>query len=181
MPSPCRRNNILKYFQSRADSNQTSCPMPGTASRPVPLLLTLPVRRRPLCACTFVSSPYLPSPNQSSRTFGTSLSPLDDLPNRVRDQPRWQSPPPRMVAPGPRLRNNQNEFSVNENPETLDRVLNKVLGKGGNQMLTEDVKWLAVTHKSFDHGRRGFNDRLAFFGMRTWAKKHVVVLTLTDC
>ncbi|KAI4163620.1 MAG: hypothetical protein LQ342_002654 [Letrouitia transgressa] len=71
-----------------------------------------------------------------------------------------------MVAPGPRLRNNQNEFSVNENPETLDRVLNKVLGKGGNQMLTEDVKWLAVTHKSFDHGRRGFNDRLAFFGKR---------------
>lgn len=32
-------------------------------------------------------------------------------------------------------------------------------------MLTEDVKWLAVTHKSYDHGRRGFNDRLAFLGM----------------
>lgn len=32
-------------------------------------------------------------------------------------------------------------------------------------MLTDEVKWLAVTHKSFDHGRRGFNDRLAFLGM----------------
>jgi len=31
-------------------------------------------------------------------------------------------------------------------------------------MLTEEVKWLAVTHKSFDQGRRGYNDRLAFFG-----------------
>lgn len=33
-------------------------------------------------------------------------------------------------------------------------------------MLTDEVKWLAVTHKSFDHGRRGFNDRLAFLGQR---------------
>ena len=31
-------------------------------------------------------------------------------------------------------------------------------------MLSEETKWLAVTHKSFDHGRRGFNDRLAFLG-----------------
>lgn len=143
--------------------------MPGTASRPVPPLLTLPIRRRPLYACRFASSPScLLSPNQSRppRNFGTSPSPRDDLPNRIRDQPRWQSPPPRMVAPGPRLRENRNEFTVNDNPEILDRVLNKVLGKDGHQMLTEDVKWLAVTHKSFDHGRRGFNDRLAFFGMR---------------
>jgi len=27
-------------------------------------------------------------------------------------------------------------------------------------------QWLALTHKSFDHGRRGFNDRLAFLGKR---------------
>ena len=31
-------------------------------------------------------------------------------------------------------------------------------------MLTEEVKWLAVTHKSFDHGKRGYNDRLAYLG-----------------
>ncbi len=28
------------------------------------------------------------------------------------------------------------------------------------------TQWLALTHKSFDHGRRGFNDRLAFLGKR---------------
>jgi hypothetical protein len=32
-------------------------------------------------------------------------------------------------------------------------------------VLSDEVKWLAVTHKSFDHGRRGFNDRLAYLGV----------------
>lgn len=32
-------------------------------------------------------------------------------------------------------------------------------------MLSEEIKWLAVTHKSFDQGRRGYNDRLALLGM----------------
>lgn len=44
-----------------------------------------------------------------------------------------------------------------------------VLGNGGNELLTEEVKWLAVTHKSFDHGRRGYNDRLALMGMKFYA------------
>ena len=56
------------------------------------------------------------------------------------------------------------DFRVNEDPDRLDRVYVNILGGGGDRMLTEEVKWLAVTHKSFDHGRRGFNDRLAFFG-----------------
>jgi len=33
-------------------------------------------------------------------------------------------------------------------------------------VLPEDVKWLAITHKSFDQGRRGFNERLAVLGRR---------------
>lgn len=57
-----------------------------------------------------------------------------------------------------------NEFPVNEDPAILDQFYTKVLGNGGDKLLTEEVKWLAVTHKSFDHGRRGYNDRLAFFG-----------------
>ena len=57
-----------------------------------------------------------------------------------------------------------NDFPVNEDPMKLDRVYEKVLGEGGDEMLTEEVKWLAVTHKSFDHGRRGYNDRLSFLG-----------------
>ena len=81
--------------------------------------------------------------------------------------PRWKVTPPRMTAPvrskPPVL---DNEFFVNEDPEKLDRVLVWVLGKDGDKMLTEEVKWLVVTHKSFDHGRRGYNDRLAFLGKR---------------
>ncbi|MCJ1258591.1 hypothetical protein MMC24_006424 [Lignoscripta atroalba] len=72
-----------------------------------------------------------------------------------------------MVAPfraRPRPLNNQ--YVVNEDPRKLDQVYTKLLGNGGEKMLTEEVKWLAVTHKSFDHGRRGYNDRLAFLGKR---------------
>lgn len=56
------------------------------------------------------------------------------------------------------------EFRINTSSEILDEVYVNVLGKGGEEVLTEEVKWLAVTHKSFDHGRRGYNDRLAFLG-----------------
>lgn len=84
---------------------------------------------------------------------------------RVR-RPRWQQTPAAMVAPFRlRPRNPANEYRVNEDPERLDEVYIRVLGSGGDKLLTEEVKWLAVTHKSFDHGRRGFNDRLAFFGI----------------
>ena len=57
-----------------------------------------------------------------------------------------------------------NDFEVNKDPARLDEVYNKIFGQGGDQMLTEEVKWLAVTHKSFDHGRRGYNDRLSYLG-----------------
>lgn len=55
-------------------------------------------------------------------------------------------------------------FELNNKTEVLDSVYRQVLGKDGAQMLPEDLKWLAVTHKSFDHARRGFNDRLAYLG-----------------
>ncbi|KAA6413082.1 MAG: rnase iii domain [Lasallia pustulata] len=72
-----------------------------------------------------------------------------------------------MVAPfRSRPRPLHNTFYVNEDPRLLDQVYIKVLGSGGQRVLTEEVKWLAVTHKSFDHGRRGYNDRLAFLGKR---------------
>ena len=95
------------------------------------------------------------------------------LPSRFDDEiehsqpPRWQATPPRMKAPfrskpPPRK---PSEYTVNEDPAVLDRVYVEVLGKDGDHVLTEEVKWLAVTHKSFDQGRRGYNDRLAFLGM----------------
>lgn len=71
-----------------------------------------------------------------------------------------------MVAPvRSRPLPHNNFYEVNSDPRRLDDVYNKMLGRGGDKMLTEEVKWLAVTHKSFDHGRRGFNDRLALLGM----------------
>ena len=48
-------------------------------------------------------------------------------------------------------------------------------------MLTEEVKWLAVTHKSFDHGKRGYNDRLAFLGMVATDSRPSKKLTQTIC
>jgi large subunit ribosomal protein L15 len=56
-------------------------------------------------------------------------------------------------------------FKVNEDPKRLDDAYVRMLGPGGDKVLDDEVKWLAVTHKSFDHGRRGFNDRLAYLGM----------------
>lgn len=63
-----------------------------------------------------------------------------------------------------RIRNDRTPFEANSDPKKLDAFYVNFLGKGGDRVLTEEVKWLAVTHKSFDQGRRGFNDRLAFFG-----------------
>ncbi|KAK2867758.1 hypothetical protein FQN49_003504 [Arthroderma sp. PD_2] len=79
--------------------------------------------------------------------------------------PRWQQTPPAMKAPV-RLREspNKTEFKVNCDPTVLDNFYVRMLGPDGDKMLSEEVKWQAVTHKSFDQGRRGFNDRLAYFG-----------------
>ncbi|KAL9623912.1 MAG: hypothetical protein Q9160_001904 [Pyrenula sp. 1 TL-2023] len=54
----------------------------------------------------------------------------------------------------------------NADPKRLDAFYVRMLGEGGDRTLSEETKWLAVTHKSFDHGRRGFNERLAFLGKR---------------
>lgn len=61
-------------------------------------------------------------------------------------------------------RNRNMDFAVNEDPKKLDEVLARLLGQGTEDWLPQEVKFLAVTHKSFDYGRRGFNDRLAFLG-----------------
>jgi len=82
------------------------------------------------------------------------------------DRPRWQQTPPRMVAPfRVRPKPRGPEFKVNADPRKLDDAFVRMLGPGGDKVLSDDVKWLAVTHKSFDHARRGFNDRLAFLGV----------------
>ena len=62
-------------------------------------------------------------------------------------------------------------LKVNSDPQKLDQMYIRFLGKDGDKMLNEEAKWLAVTHKSFDHGRRGFNDRLSFLGMLSFSRK----------
>ncbi|KAF2021152.1 hypothetical protein BU24DRAFT_416819 [Aaosphaeria arxii CBS 175.79] len=104
----------------------------------------------------------------SACTFSTTSSRrTPEYDTESADRPRWQQTPARMTAPfrtrplpkGP-------VFKVNEDPRRLDDAYSKMLGSGGDKVLSDEVKWLAVTHKSFDHGRRGFNDRLAFLGRR---------------
>lgn len=81
---------------------------------------------------------------------------------------RWSQTPPAMKAP---MRMNiakdeaNRTWVVNYDPKRLDDMYDRLLGPGGADMLPNELKWQAVTHKSFDYGRRGFNDRLALLGM----------------
>lgn len=84
-------------------------------------------------------------------------------------KPRWAYTPPALKAPyGFQLKEAKNPensiWHVNEDPAKLDEFYERFLGYNGSRMLPEELKWLAVTHKSFDYGRRGFNTKLAFFG-----------------
>lgn len=70
-----------------------------------------------------------------------------------------------MKQPYPvRIKDTTKEWEPNNDPAKLDQFYVRFLGPGGDRLLTDEVKWLAITHKSFDQGRRGFNDRLAFLG-----------------
>lgn len=78
---------------------------------------------------------------------------------------RWAHTPERMKAPiSMNFHNKDQRWPVNESPEKLDEFYTQLIGDGGSELLSEEVKWLAMTHKTFDQGRRGYNDRLAFFG-----------------
>ncbi|KAI9679151.1 MAG: hypothetical protein M1822_007361 [Bathelium mastoideum] len=104
------------------------------------------------------------TPAQTS-TFTTSFSQVEG--DDQSDIPRWKQTPRKMVAPvSANFGRERNRFVVNDDPRKLDDVYVRMLGDGGDKLLPEEVKWLAITHKSFDHGRRGFNDRLAYFGKR---------------
>ncbi|KAL8632949.1 hypothetical protein Q9189_001358 [Teloschistes chrysophthalmus] len=129
------------------------------------LFFTLPVRRRPTCASnTFhrLTHPVSTPLRQKSSTSATPY--LYELASTATKEPRWKATPSRMAIRGTpnRIVKGADQMKINESPEELDRILKRVLGEGGDTMLSDEVKWLAVTHKSFDHGRRGFNDRLAY-------------------
>ncbi|CAG7928797.1 unnamed protein product [Penicillium olsonii] len=96
-----------------------------------------------------------------SRTYATSPE------ENNQDKPRWSYTPAQAKAPfSLHLHSKRPAFHVNSDPALLDRFYIRLFGNGGDQILSDETKWLAVTHKSFDQGRRGFNDRLAFLGKR---------------
>ena len=80
--------------------------------------------------------------------------------------PRWKQTPERMMAIGPHPGSKKVvPYQVNEDPEVLDAFYERLLdGRKEVAAISEEIRWVAVTHKSFDHGRRGFNERLAFLG-----------------
>ncbi|KAI1821578.1 RNase III domain-containing protein [Xylaria intraflava] len=107
-----------------------------------------------------------PFASPCSRSFATSASrSSEEAP--ANELPRWSYTPERMKAPfriGIRRTPMQTEWLVNDDPKKLDNALASFLGQDGDRLLPDELKWLAVTHKSFDQARRGFNDRLGFLG-----------------
>ena len=58
------------------------------------------------------------------------------------------------------------EFKVNDDQSVLDDMYTKLFGRGpqGAELLGPELRWQAVTHISFDHGRQPYNNKLAFLG-----------------
>src|SRR6187402_1731822 len=137
-------------------------------------LQSLTRQARPTCDCA--KSKY--SQSVTIRQFSASTSRADtQYETDSGDRPRWSYTPEKMKAPYPwRIKDPEKQWECNSDPVRLDQFYINFLGRGGDKVLTEEVKWLAITHKSFDQGRRGFNDRLAFFGMSrpTWRSHHIL-------
>ncbi|KAJ6155732.1 hypothetical protein N7470_006298 [Penicillium chermesinum] len=105
--------------------------------------------------------PFSTSPKSGSTAEQSSEQ---DIAIEEAKRPRWSYTPPAAKAPFSLRARKHPEYRVNEDPAVLDQFYVRLLGDGGEKVLQDELKWLAVTHKSFDQGRRGFNDRLAFLG-----------------
>jgi hypothetical protein len=140
--------------------------------------------RRAAQQCSSSSRPAFPL-KRTARAFTTtpttaqtdSATKIDEISRRTLEserhgdlketRPRWSYTPEGMKAPfSPHVVKDPSRkiWKVNSDPVKLDQMYLRLLGKGGDKLLPEEIKWLAITHKSFDQGRRGFNDRLAFLG-----------------
>ncbi|KAM0723705.1 hypothetical protein Q7P37_000693 [Cladosporium fusiforme] len=105
------------------------------------------------------------------RSFSTTVAKSAGAPSP--DEPRWKQTPPQMQMPF-RLRPQPNQpvWKVNDKVELVDDAFDKFVGHAGGKgmrgrdVLPEEIKWQSLTHKSFDHGRRPFNDKLAYLGKR---------------
>jgi large subunit ribosomal protein L15 len=138
------------------------------STTPYAMASLLPVRALRTASCSACRSLISSGPAQlalplSRRNYST---PAEQEPVDYTNKPRWSYTPPRAKAPfSLHFDSKRPDFPVNSDPQVLDQFYIRFLGEGGDKVLSDEVKWLAVTHKSFDQGRRGFNDRLAFLGM----------------
>ncbi|KAI9757528.1 MAG: hypothetical protein M4579_003441 [Chaenotheca gracillima] len=124
-------------------------------------------KRRPSSQCCNPPAFSGVHPSFASAFFSTSKSKSDDNVINTAERPRWSYTPPDMVAPVRYRSNNPHaDWKVNTDTRRLDQMYDRLLGPDGHNLLTPEVRWLAVTHKSFDHGRRGYNERLALLGKR---------------
>ncbi|KAF4555190.1 Hypothetical protein D9617_3g022620 [Elsinoe fawcettii] len=112
------------------------------------------LQTRSLATSTQTTSPPPTHPSNTARHTTTPPPPLGKISHRL-------SPRGNML-----LRPTSRPFAVNDSPAVLDEMYTSLLGPSGHLLLPQELKWLAVTHKSFDHGWQGNNDRLAFFGKR---------------
>lgn len=118
----------------------------------------------------FVTNPGSTASLLPRRGLSTTAPRFDEtdrpVENATEKPPRWSYTPHRAKAPfSLHTGSTKPKFTVNNDPQRLDQFYISLLGDTGHKVLPEELKWLAVTHKSFDQGRRGFNDRLAFLGM----------------
>ncbi len=150
--------SIFQHLRPRHCDKKTQRMASIPAARPLQAIIR---RARPSCQCANPTSS-----RRSTRKFSTTSSRREaQYENEPAARPRWSYTPPKMAQPYPvHIKDPEKAWECNSDPAKLDRFYNKFLGRGGDSVLTEEVKWLAITHKSFDQGRRGFNDRLAFMG-----------------
>ena len=140
------------------------------------------VRARSLHIPTPQPPPPPPTPAATTTTefaARTQARPPPNAPTTPRGAvPRWKASPAGLNLPF-RIRSAEGKpaWRCNEDPRLLDAMYGRLLGGGvvaggaapgarGAALLREETKWLAVTHKTFDQGKRGFNERLAFYGAR---------------
>ncbi|KAK6534050.1 hypothetical protein TWF281_005389 [Arthrobotrys megalospora] len=154
--------SCLRPILSSSRQSRTICAQCPSTPRPH----TLPTNHQ---------RPY-PLNSSSSRQFHASTS---SAINRPLQQVQQQPAPPQINTPPAGYRMNKITrpfvpvathmrvpFAVNTSLDVLNEMYNKLLGEGGAEALTDDVKWQCVTHKSFDHGLQPYNTKLAFYGRR---------------
>ncbi|KAF2153363.1 hypothetical protein K461DRAFT_312759 [Myriangium duriaei CBS 260.36] len=139
---------------------------------------------RAMRSCSLLRSRLasLNSTTPTTRAFSTSLMHNQSASEPISRAPaaRWESQPPSATKPTIALGQGRMPFKLRhpsqpafkviaddaEGNAALDAMYVRLLGRGGELLLPHDIKWLAITHKSFDHGWQGSNDRLAFLGKR---------------